>query len=108
MALLCSHSELPLRVRSTKSCTPQGPREIIKIINPGFVLSFGAKLTLRIAFAGSRSVPLNAATLATPATVWLPAVSRHMAEAKAAVTSFNLLPAEPAGDPPDLNVGLLE
>ena len=62
-----------------------------------------------IAFAGSLSVPLHTAPPATSATVWPPAVSRHVAEAKAAETSFDpRIPADPARDPPDLNVGLFE
>ena len=62
----------------------------------------------RLRSAGTRNMPLFAAPPAALAAVWPPAVSRHMAKAKAAVTPFHLRPpAGPAGDPPDLDVGRL-
>ena len=48
-------------------------------------------------------------TPATSAAIWPPAVGHHMAEAETAVTPNQLrFPADPTGDPPDLNMGRLE
>ena len=71
--------------------------------------SDGAEVTLRIPCAGPRNVSLLTAFPAAPTAVWPPAVSLHVAKAKAAVTSLDLrLSADPAGDPLDLDAGRLQ
>ena len=93
------------------SCLPKGrathsPRDVVI---PGLILFFGTEVASRLRSAGTRNVPRFAAPPAALAAVWPPAVSRHVAKAKAAVTPFRLrLPADSAGDPPDLDVGPLE
>ena len=69
----------------------------------------GAKVALRFSCAGACSVTLFAAPPATSATVGPPTVRRHVAKAKAAVTSIYLhLLVDRAGDPSDFDVGRLE
>ena len=79
------------------------------VIDPRRLLSNGAEVTPRTLCAGSRVVPLLATFPATPASVWSPTVRRHVSKTKAAVTPICLsFPADPAGDPPNLNVGRLK
>ena len=79
------------------------------MVVPGLIFFSGAKVALRFPCEGPRSVPLFAVPPATSATVGPPAVRLHVAKAKTAITTiyFHLL-ANPAGDPPDFDVGCLE
>ena len=73
------------------------------------MISDGAEVAPRVPCAGPRSVSLLTAFPEASAVIWPPAVSRHVAKAKAAVTSLDLrLPADPAGDAPNLDVGCLQ
>ena len=75
----------------------------------GLISFSGAKVAVQFSSAGPRNVPLFTAPPATSATIQPPAVFRHVAKAKTAVTSNYLyLLVGPAGDPPNFDVGLLE
>ena len=79
------------------------------MVVPRLIFFGGAKVALRFPCVGARSVPLFAEPPATSATVGPAAVRRHVAKAKAVVTSIYLnLLADPAGDPPDFDVDRLE
>ena len=79
------------------------------MVVPGLIFFSGAKVALQFPYAGARSMSLSATPPATSATVGPPAVRRHVAKAKAAVTSIYLhLLADPAGDLSDFDVSRLE
>ena len=79
------------------------------MVVPGLIFFSGGKLALRFPCAGPRFVPLFAAPPATFASVGPPAVCRHVAKVKTAVTPIYLhLSADPAEDPPDFDVGRFE
>ena len=60
----------------------------------------GAKVVLSFPCAGPRSVPLLAAPPATPVSVGLPEVRRHVTKVKTAITPIHLyLSAYPGGEP---------
>ena len=72
------------------------------MIDPGFLLSYGAKVKPRIPCADSRGVSLLTAFPAAPAAVWFPAVRRYVAPVQL------LFPVHPAGNPPDLDSSRLK
>ena len=79
------------------------------MVIPGLIFFSGEKIALRFPCAGTRSVPLFAAPLATSASIGPPAVRRHVAKAKTAVTPIYLhLSADPVGNPPDFDVDSFE
>ena len=93
-------------------CLPKGrathsPRYVFI---PGLLFPCGAEKAPRLPGAGTRKMPLLAASpAAPPAAVWLSAVHRYVAKAKAVEAPVHLFfPANSAGDPPDLDVGPLE
>ena len=106
LASYATSQRLPLRGCLPKSRATYCPQDMVI---PGHIFFSGAKAALRFAYTGSRSVSLFAAPPATSATVRSPAVRRHEAKAKAAVTSIYLhLLVDRAGDPSDFDVGRLE
>ena len=73
------------------------------------IFSSGAKVALRFPCSGPHSVLLFTVPSATPASVRPPAIRRHVAKAKTAVTPIYLnFLAVPAGDLPDFDVGRLK
>ena len=106
MARYVASRRLSLGGYLRKSRGTHSPRDMVV---PGLTSIIGAKVALRFPCAGPHSVPLYAAPPATFASVRPPAVRCHVAQAKTAVTSIYLhLLANPAGDPPDFDVGRLE
>ena len=94
---------LPIRGCLPKSRTTHSPRDVVI---PRLILSCGTGVAPRLPSAGTRNMPLHAAPSAAPASVWPPAVHRHVPKAKAIIATVSFrLPADPAADPPDLNMG---
>ena len=86
--------------RPVGSCLPKGrtTHSSRDVVIPGLILSCGIDVESRLRSAGTRNMTLFAAPPAALAAVWPPAVSRHVAKAKAAVTPFRLrLPADSQG-----------
>ena len=72
------------------------------------VFSCGAEVALWFPWAGPSCVFPLAAPPAVPTSIRAPVVRHHVAKAKTAITPVrHSLPTDPAGDPPDLNVGHL-
>ena len=106
LASYAASRRLPLRVCLPESRATHCPQNMVV---PGLIFSSGAKVALRLLCAQTRSVPLLAAPPETPASVEPPAVHRHVAKAKTAVTPICLhLSADPAADTPDYDLGRLE
>ena len=79
------------------------------MVVPGLLLLCGTEKAPRLPGAGTREMPLLTASPAAPAAVWSSSFRRYVAKAKAAEAPVHLLlPANSAGDPPDLDVGSSE
>ena len=97
---------LPIRGCLPKIRATHSPRDVVI---PRPFLSCGTEVASWLPGAGTRNMPLLAASPAAPATVWPLAVYRYMDKAKAAEALIYLLfPAHPTGYPPDLHEGPLE
>ena len=104
---ICVASQsLPLRSCLLESRSMQCPRDMIV---PELIFFSAAKVVLRFPCAGPHSVPFFAAPLATSTSVRLPAVCRHVANAKTAATPVYVhFSVEPSGESPDFDMGHLE
>ena len=90
-------------------CLPKGrathsPRNVII---PGLFFHCGTEVAPRLPCAGPRGLSLLAASPAAPTSVWPTTVRCYVAKAAIAPVKL-LLPANSAGYPPDLDVGILE
>ena len=97
---------LPIRGCLPKCGTAHSPRYVDI---PVLFFLCGTDKAPRLPGAGTCEMSLLTASPAAPAAVWPSAFHRYVAKAKAAEAPVHLLlPAESAGDPPDLDVGSLE
>ena len=97
---------LPIRGFLPKGRAMHSPRYVVI---PGLFLSCATEEAPRLPSAGTRKMPLLAASPAAPAAVWPSAFRRNVAKAKAAEALVHLFfPANFAEDPPNLDVDPLE